>query len=87
MFLSDNGIVMTCGDGSLGCLGHGDWCSITRPRLIEALLSVDVMAVASGLHHVAAVGSDGEIFSWGKGADGRLGLGSEENKLVCQTYM
>jgi hypothetical protein len=38
VFGSDNGLVLTCGDGSTGCLGHGDWSSITRPRLIEALL-------------------------------------------------
>jgi len=38
VFSSDNGIVLTCGDGSAGCLGHGDWLSISRPRLIEALL-------------------------------------------------
>ena len=41
MFSSDNGIVLTCGDGSAGCLGHGDWSSISRPRLIEALLRLD----------------------------------------------
>ncbi len=29
---------MTCGEGTSGCLGHGDWCSTSRPRLIEDLL-------------------------------------------------
>lgn len=38
MFGCDNGIVLTCGDGTSGCLGHGDWCSTSKPRLIEALL-------------------------------------------------
>ena len=38
VFGSDNGIVMTTGDGSRGCLGHGDYCSSNKPRLIEALL-------------------------------------------------
>ena len=38
MFGCDNGIVLTCGDGTNGCLGHGDWCSTSKPRLIEALL-------------------------------------------------
>ena len=35
VFSSDNGIVMTCGDGSFGALGHGDWNSCARPTLIE----------------------------------------------------
>ncbi|XP_038046761.1 serine/threonine-protein kinase Nek8-like [Patiria miniata] len=79
VFGSDNGIVMTCGDGSKGCLGHGDWSSASRPRLIEALLSVDVSAISSGPCHVVAVGADGEVFAWGVGKDGRLGLGDEED--------
>lgn len=34
VFASDNGIVMTCGDGTFGCLGHGDWNSSSKPKLI-----------------------------------------------------
>ncbi|XP_071787892.1 uncharacterized protein [Asterias amurensis] len=79
VFGSDNGIVMTCGDGSNGCLGHGDWSSASRPRLIEALLSVDVTAISCGPYHVVAVGADGEVFSWGSGKYGQLGLGDEED--------
>ncbi|XP_033116880.1 uncharacterized protein LOC117116878 isoform X2 [Anneissia japonica] len=84
VFASDNGIVMTCGDGSKGCLGHGDWSNASRPRLIETLLSVDVTSIDCGPHHVVAVGADGEVFSWGVGKDGRLGLGDEENHCEPQ---
>lgn len=79
VFGSDNGIVMTCGDGSNGCLGHSDWSSASRPRLIEALLSVDVTALACGASHVVAVGSDGEVFAWGNNQHGQLGITNEEN--------
>ncbi|KAJ8035610.1 Serine/threonine-protein kinase Nek8 [Holothuria leucospilota] len=82
VFGSDNGIVMTCGDGSNGCLGHGDWSSASRPRLIEALLSVDVTALACGASHVVAVGSDGEVFAWGNNQHGQLGITNEEN--ICE---
>ncbi|XP_078620370.1 uncharacterized protein LOC144887197 [Branchiostoma floridae x Branchiostoma japonicum] len=84
VFVSDNGIVMTCGDGSNGCLGHGDWMSASRPRLIEPLLSVDVRAISCGPHHVVAVGSDGEVFAWGRGKHGCLGLGDEEDHFSPQ---
>lgn len=80
VFVTDNGIVMTTGSSEQGCLGHGDWTSISRPKLIEGLLSVDVTSVSCGPHHVAVVCSDGLVFTWGKGADGRLGLGDEENQ-------
>ncbi|XP_059148769.1 uncharacterized protein LOC131935999 [Physella acuta] len=82
VFGSDNGLVLTCGDGSNGCLGHGDWCNETRPRLIESLLSVDVMAIASGLKHVVAIGRSGQVLSWGDGSSGQLGLGSEESQCI-----
>ncbi|XP_071139970.1 uncharacterized protein [Mytilus edulis] len=82
VFASDNGIVLTCGDGSSGCLGHGDWKNTNRPRLIETLLSIDVIAVACGKKHVVVVGSEGEVFSWGCGADGRLGLGNDDDQCI-----
>ncbi|WAR02234.1 NEK9-like protein [Mya arenaria] len=79
--------VYTWGDGSKGQLGHGDLTSLAKPKLVEALTgksitSVDVIAVACGPSHVVVVGSEGEIFSWGNGAAGRLGLGTEDNH--CQ---
>lgn len=80
VFVTDNGIVMTCGQGELGCLGHGDWSSSSKPKLIEALLSFDVTSVSCGNAHVAVVTSDGVVFSWGCGEDGRLGLGDEDNR-------
>ena len=41
---------------------------------------MDVTAVACGTKHVVVVGSEGEVFSWGRGADGRLGLGTEDDQ-------
>ncbi|XP_040565280.1 serine/threonine-protein kinase Nek8 [Lepeophtheirus salmonis] len=79
VFASDNGIIMTCGDGSFGCLGHGDWNSSGTPKLIEALLSVDVSAISCGSEHVVMVDSRGEVYSWGRGLYGRLGQGHEED--------
>ncbi|XP_067827514.1 uncharacterized protein [Heptranchias perlo] len=79
VFVSDNGIVMTSGDGAQGCLGHGDHFSTSRPCLIEALLSVNVQAVACGLHHVVCISGDGEVFSWGNGKYGKLGLGNDDD--------
>ncbi|XP_064092354.1 serine/threonine-protein kinase Nek8-like [Macrobrachium nipponense] len=80
IFASDNGIVMTCGDGTSGCLGHGDWNSSTKPKLIERLLSVDVGAISCGSQHVVVVGGEeGDVYTWGRGEGGRLGTGQEED--------
>lgn len=84
VFASDNGIVMTCGDGSFGALGHGDWNSSALPKLVEELLTVDVSAVACGPEHVVVVGGKGDVFAWGRGVGGRLGLGHEDDCCTPQ---
>jgi hypothetical protein len=67
-----------------GCLGHGDWNSSAQPELVEALLSVHVTAVACGPEHVVVVGSQGDVYAWGRGSEGRLGLGHEEDTYLPQ---
>lgn len=75
---------MTCGDAASGCLGHGDDQSLTKPKLIEALLHVDVSSIACGDNHVAIVGTKGQVYTWGHGACGKLGLGNEESHALPQ---
>ena len=45
----------------------------------EKLLSVDVVLMGCGPHHVAVLSRDGEMYTWGRGDGGRLGLGHEED--------
>uniref|UniRef100_A0A2C9JNN1 non-specific serine/threonine protein kinase n=1 Tax=Biomphalaria glabrata TaxID=6526 RepID=A0A2C9JNN1_BIOGL len=80
VFGSDNGLVLTSGDGSAGCLGHGDWSSTLKPKLIESLLTVDVKAIACGPKHVVVIGQNGSVLSWGEGSSGQLGLGTTDSQ-------
>lgn len=48
----------------------------------EKLLSVDVVVVGCGPHHIAVLSRDGEMYAWGRGDGGRLGLGHEEDWYV-----
>ena len=75
---------MTCGDGSFGALGHGDWHSSAVPQLVQSLLAIDIAAVACGNEHVVVVGGKGDVYAWGKGAGGRLGLGHDEDCCTPQ---
>lgn len=75
VFLSKTGIVMTCGDGSTGCLGRGDLKSCFTPCMVESLLNTDVVSIACGPKHVVAVCGNGRAFAWGKLEFGRLGIG------------
>ncbi|VDI36377.1 NIMA (never in mitosis gene a)-related kinase [Mytilus galloprovincialis] len=79
--------VFSWGKGRRGQLGHDDTEDREKPALIEGLTgksisSIDVIAVACGKKHVVVVGSEGEVFSWGCGADGRLGLGNDDDQCI-----
>lgn len=78
-FLTDNGLVLTCGQGEFGCLGHGDWNSITRPKLVDELLTLDIACLHTGAYHLAITTAEGEAYTWGRGDGGRLGHGNEEH--------
>ena len=53
-----------------------------QTKLVESLLSVDILSVACGNEHVVVVGGNGDVYAWGRGAGGRLGLGNEEDHCV-----
>ena len=46
---------------------------------MESLLSVDILSVSCGNEHVVVVGGNGDVYAWGRGAGGRLGLGNEDD--------
>ncbi|XP_042194730.1 serine/threonine-protein kinase Nek8 [Callorhinchus milii] len=82
--LTDRGIIMTFGSGSNGCLGHGTFNDVTQPKIVEALLGYEIAQVSCGASHVLAVTNDREVFSWGRGDNGRLSLGSQESHNAPQ---
>uniref|UniRef100_A0AAY5EHL4 Serine/threonine-protein kinase Nek8 n=1 Tax=Electrophorus electricus TaxID=8005 RepID=A0AAY5EHL4_ELEEL len=76
--LTDRGIIMTFGSGSNGCLGHGNFNDVAQPKIVEALLGYELVQVSCGASHVLAVTNEREVFSWGRGNSGRLGLGTQD---------
>lgn len=65
--LSSEGHVYSWGEGDDGKLGHGNKMSYDRPKLIEDLLGVEILDIACGGHHSAAITSAGWLYTWGKG--------------------
>nr|XP_058903295.1 serine/threonine-protein kinase Nek8 isoform X4 [Kogia breviceps] len=82
--LTDRGIIMTFGSGSNGCLGHGSLNDISQPTIVEALLGYEMVQVACGASHVLALSTERELFAWGRGDGGRLGLGTRESHSCPQ---
>ncbi|GMH49141.1 hypothetical protein TrRE_jg8454, partial [Triparma retinervis] len=75
-----NGGIWTWGEGKFGRLGHGNERNVTSPKKIEGLGEGRKFKVACGGFHTAAIADDGEVYTWGGGEHGQLGLGDKTNK-------
>lgn len=63
--------------GTRGQLGHGDDLNLVRPKLVEGLDNVTV--VACGQSHTAAI-SNNRLYTFGRGASGQLGHGDQQDQ-------
>lgn len=71
--LDANGNVYTFGDNSEGQLGLSHVRSENEPKLISKLAGRQVVSIACGDYHSAAVTASGDVYCWGRGAEGQLG--------------
>ena len=81
--LTENGVLYMTGSDYWGCIGWGQ-CgdeNVLTPVIVNkfAEINVKVTQVACGDSHVIALTENGEVFSWGCGELGRLGLGHEDD--------
>jgi hypothetical protein len=89
--LTDSGRVYSWGRCAGGVLGHGDTkdATVDAPRRVAGLGSGAgeeaaggaVVSIAAGMQHSVAATSSG-VFTWGRGARGVLGHGTEEDVSV-----
>ncbi|KAH0501347.1 E3 ubiquitin-protein ligase HERC2 [Microtus ochrogaster] len=77
--VTENGQVWSWGDGDYGKLGRGGSDGCKTPKLIEKLQDLDVIKVRCGSQFSIALTKDGQVYSWGKGDNQRLGHGTEEH--------
>lgn len=71
--------------------GANDWgqCGTARikdegiPRVVQALQSRVIVAIAAGEHHSAAVTADGLLYTWGRGSEGQLGHGLHSERAIA----
>lgn len=76
------GLVFTWGGGKNGRLGHGDEKIRAQPTCVESLIRHKAIAITAGYHNNLVLTSDGEVWSWGWGAHGQLGLGDTKDRDV-----
>ena len=62
--------------GDFGRLGHGDCHDVFIPRPISAFAGIRIVKVAAGDTHSLAVTAGGLLYSFGRNANGQLGIGT-----------
>lgn len=78
--LTTSGHVFTMGSTVYGQLGNPQ-CDGKAPCLVQDKLKGDsVEEIACGAYHVAVLTTRNEVYTWGKGANGRLGHGDIEDR-------
>ncbi|XP_078115961.1 E3 ubiquitin-protein ligase HERC2 isoform X3 [Sander vitreus] len=77
--LTENGQVWSWGDGDYGKLGRGGSDGCKTPKLVEKLQDLDIVKVCCGSQFSVALTKDGQVYTWGKGDNQRLGHGTDEH--------
>lgn len=80
--LSENGQVFTWGGGKNGRLGHGDEKIRSQPTWVETLSNEKGLVITAGYHNNLVLSEKGEVYSWGWGAHGQLGLGDNKDRDI-----
>lgn len=78
--IGSNGKAYAWGGNSDGQLGDGTTTPRTTPVEVSLPAGVTPTAVASGVSHCFAIGSDGRLYAWGRNVSGQLGNGSLINQ-------
>ncbi|XP_048340893.1 serine/threonine-protein kinase Nek9 isoform X1 [Sphaerodactylus townsendi] len=84
--ITDEGQVFAFGSDYYGCIGVGKafGSEVLEPEQLNFFLSNSVEQVSCGDNHVAVLTRNQEVYTWGCGEYGRLGLDSEEDHSLPQ---
>ncbi|GLT98353.1 hypothetical protein SLE2022_158620 [Rubroshorea leprosula] len=84
-FVSDAGCVFTCGDGSFGQLGHGDYRSHCSPIKVSYFVNKHAQQIACGMRHSLVLLTDcpgDQVYGFGAGKRGQLGVSINNIKSI-----
>lgn len=68
--------VYAWGNGDDGRLGLGSEEGVLEPTLVPSFRDIPISSIACGGSHSGAIACNGEVFTWGNGQYGQLGVGS-----------
>ncbi|XP_068441126.1 E3 ISG15--protein ligase HERC5-like isoform X2 [Clinocottus analis] len=79
--LTQDGQVLTFGEGRYGQLGHNSSTNEVIPRLVDGL-GGPASQISCGRRHTLVLGSSGQLWAFGNGAKGQIGTGRTEDSLT-----
>ncbi|KAK6128389.1 hypothetical protein DH2020_037865 [Rehmannia glutinosa] len=77
-----NGNVYATGLNDFGQLGISNSQNYTTEPLRVSSIPKRIVKISAGYHHSSAITVDGELYIWGKNANGQLGLGKKAEKII-----
>ncbi|XP_076062626.1 uncharacterized protein LOC143037884 [Oratosquilla oratoria] len=72
--LGECGTVFAWGSGMKGQVGNGSLCEVEEPTPVEALCGMNIIYIAAGGWHSAAISDSGDVYLWGWNECGQLGF-------------
>ena len=84
--LTEDGVLYMTGSNYWGCIGDDSEEEVLIPHKVPKFIDLgkSICQVGCGDSHVIVLTNDREVFSWGCGEYGRLGLGDEDDYTVPQ---
>lgn len=83
-FAMSDGSVYALGYGGNGEMGNGSASTSTTPVKVSLPAGVDVVQLSAMQYSVAALTTDGAVYTWGQGSWGQLGTGNDANATTPQ---
>lgn len=65
-----------------GALGHSELVDIDKPKLIKTLSDKKVVDISSGWHFCTALTETFDLYCWGRGEYGALGMDSSHSQIM-----
>lgn len=72
--IGGNGYLYACGLNNYGQLGIGSTTNSSDLQLVKDLVACNVVQVEGGTHHSAVLTVSGEVYTFGRGDSGQLGM-------------
>jgi alpha-tubulin suppressor-like RCC1 family protein len=85
--LTMDGRVYGSGISYFGVVGLGGSCSSDKPVLIPNLTNIKIVQIACGMFHSLALSLSGDLYAWGMGFEGQLGITGKYKVASSPRYL